>query len=361
MKIYLKNTVYEETLKRIEYFFNEFSDVLVAFSGGKDSTVVLNLTLEVARKLNRLPVNVLFIDQEAEWQHTIEYVRRVQQLPDINLLWFQGEFLLSNSAQNKDIFFTCWDKTKEQEWVRPKEEKSIKENIYGVTRFYDLFDGILKKEFPNKACILGGVNASESFRRFLATTANKIYKWITYGKKVDDTHYIFYPIYDWEVSDVWKYIFDNNLDFNKVYNLMYAYGTAPRNMRVSSLCHEVALPSILQCQEFEPDNWERIQGRLEGFNSYKQIGKQIGKQIEVPYMFTGWEEYFNYLLNHLCTQEVSKRIRRKVYGLIKLFPKSRIPLLKVGVRCVIANDFETIFLDNLYRNLDVERKRQNGN
>jgi predicted phosphoadenosine phosphosulfate sulfurtransferase len=348
MKIYLNTTVYEEALKRIEYLYSEFPDVLVAFSGGKDSTVVLNLALEVARKLNRLPVNVLFIDQEAEWEHTIEYVRRIQKHPDINLLWYQGEFHLANSTQSTDKFFTCWDKTKE--WVRPKEEVSIKENTYGSMRFYSMFNAILKKEFPNKSCILGGVNAAESLARFLATTAMKTYKHITYGKNIDNKHFIFYPIYDWYVNDVWKYIFSNNLDYNKIYDFMYAFGTPLKEMRVSSLCHEVALRSVLLLQEFEPNNWERIQKRLSGFNAYKQIGKQIEVR-ECPYMFIDWKEYFEYLCDKLLTKETADSIRKQAYQIIKSYPAKEVDILKTGVRSVIANDWDCVFLHNLDINL----------
>ena len=63
MKFYSKNNVYEEALKRIEFFFDEFEEVIVGFSGGKDSTVTLHLALEVAEKRNRLPLKVLFVDQ----------------------------------------------------------------------------------------------------------------------------------------------------------------------------------------------------------------------------------------------------------------------------------------------------------
>jgi predicted phosphoadenosine phosphosulfate sulfurtransferase len=63
---YGNKTVYEMALERIEYIFDEFENVSVNFSGGKDSTVTLNLALTVAEKKGRLPLKVMFIDQEAE-------------------------------------------------------------------------------------------------------------------------------------------------------------------------------------------------------------------------------------------------------------------------------------------------------
>ena len=47
-KVYLNKTVYEESLDRIRFVFDEFPNVVVCFSGGKDSTVCLELSLIVA-------------------------------------------------------------------------------------------------------------------------------------------------------------------------------------------------------------------------------------------------------------------------------------------------------------------------
>jgi predicted phosphoadenosine phosphosulfate sulfurtransferase len=54
---------------------------VVSFSGGKDSTAVLNTALVVAKELGRLPLDVVFFDEEAIHPPTIEYVERVRQAP----------------------------------------------------------------------------------------------------------------------------------------------------------------------------------------------------------------------------------------------------------------------------------------
>lgn len=45
-KIYTNKNVYEAFLERIEYIFNEFDNIYLSFSGGKDSGVLVNLVMD---------------------------------------------------------------------------------------------------------------------------------------------------------------------------------------------------------------------------------------------------------------------------------------------------------------------------
>ena len=100
--IYLKQSVYEAAQERITWLFDEFERVIVDFSGGKDSTVILNLALEIADQKGRLPLTVRFLDQEAEWQGVIDYVETVMMDDRIDPMWLQIPFRLSNStSQNQ--------------------------------------------------------------------------------------------------------------------------------------------------------------------------------------------------------------------------------------------------------------------
>ncbi|HBC03771.1 MAG TPA: phosphoadenosine phosphosulfate reductase, partial [Aequorivita sp.] len=113
MKIFLEKNVWEDSLDRLRFLFDEFENIVVAFSGGKDSTVILNLALIVAKEKNRLPLKVMFIDQEAEWNAVVEYVRRTFSRKEIEPYWLQVPIRLFNATSMDEAFLNCWNQGEE--------------------------------------------------------------------------------------------------------------------------------------------------------------------------------------------------------------------------------------------------------
>ncbi|SQA99496.1 Predicted phosphoadenosine phosphosulfate sulfotransferase [Cedecea neteri] len=77
-KIILDDNVLNASKKRIEWVFDTFNQVCVSFSGGKDSSVLFHLVAEIARR-RECQFDVLFIDWEVQFQHTIDHVSRLKQ------------------------------------------------------------------------------------------------------------------------------------------------------------------------------------------------------------------------------------------------------------------------------------------
>ena len=107
----------------------------------------------------------------------------------------------------------------------------------------------------------------------MSLTSSLTYKDITWGKKLNESkgHYTFYPIYDWSYSDVWKYIFDNNIVYNRIYDALFTHGVSVSDMRISNLHHETAIQNLLLIQEIEPNTWNRIAERIDGTNAIKHL------------------------------------------------------------------------------------------
>lgn len=302
MKVFRNETVFEAALGRIRWLFDEFDNVVVGFSGGKDSTVILNLTLQVAEEKGRLPVPVMFIDQEAEWRHTEEYVQRVMYDPRVKPMWFQMPLRIFNATSATQHWLECWAEDAKDVWIHERDPIAITENKYGTDRFHELFPAIARVEYPNqKMCYIAGVRADENPKRYVALTQQRTYKWATWGKILNARHqqYTFYPIYDWAASDIWKAISNNGWDFNKVYEQFYGHGVPLKDMRVSNLHHETAIHALFNLQEIEPKTWERVAARLAGVDAAGKVGKDDYMVRDLPFMFRDWREYRDYLLDKI--------------------------------------------------------------
>jgi len=369
MKIKLNTTVLEEARNRMRWIYDEFEEVVVCFSGGKDSTVVFNLALEVAKELNRLPVPVVFIDQEAEWQGNIDYIRRVMTMPEVKPYWFQMPIKIFNATTHNtdDQWLNCWGEG--EEWMRPKESYSIKENNYGTDRFAELFNKIIKKEFSKKSCTVGGVRMEESPARRLGLGTGITYKDVTWGTKngnANGEYPGFYPIYDWSYTDVWKYIQEYKLDYCKIYDEYFRLGRPVKNMRISNLNHETALKSVFELQEIEPDTWNKIVKRIPEYNSAKRLGAEGGITLNnLPDVFSTWLEYRNFLYNKLLDDE-QKSYFEKAFIKADVYYKNNHYIYdkinKILCKEIIINDFELTKLLQLYAsyNIGVYTNWKNG-
>jgi tRNA(Ile)-lysidine synthase TilS/MesJ len=75
-KSYLQCNVLEASRERIRQTFDAVERVYIAFSGGKDSSVMFHLVMEEARRRN-VRVGVMYIDMEAQYADTIKHVKEM--------------------------------------------------------------------------------------------------------------------------------------------------------------------------------------------------------------------------------------------------------------------------------------------
>lgn len=343
-RVYLDKTVREAAVERINWLYDEFPTVIVNTSGGKDSTVALELTLEVAAARDRLPLDVMFIDQECEWQSAVEYVRRVADRPEVRMHWLQVPFSIFNATSPWTPWLTVWEPG--VTWMRDKEPDSIHENTYGTDRFAELFQAFLRHTAEAPACFIGGVRAEESPARTLGLTVYETFKGETWGKKHKARGYFdFYPLYDWRHSDVWHAIAEGDWDYATVYDAMYQMGVPTRMMRVSNLHHETALADLFLVQEIEPETWDRLSERLPGANAAGHLNWSAFKVQELPPMFRTWTEYRNFLMDKL-TAEIDPEIRDKLVTTFARYdaryahdPATFRKLIQTQIAAVLVGDY----------------------
>ena len=106
------------------------------------------------------------------------------------------------------------------------------------------------------------------------------------------------PIYDWNFHDVWKYIHDEGIRYNRVYDWQFKKGFSIQEMRCSSLIHERAFKSIVELPEFEPKTYEKLCQRIKGIKFAQETGKDAKslKARKLPKNFESWIPYRDFLL-----------------------------------------------------------------
>ena len=353
---YLNSNVYEATRQRLRYIFDEFDQVVISFSGGKDSTAILNCALEVAEEKCKLPLPVMFLDQEAEWQTVIDYTRKVMQDTRVKPYWLQVPIKLFNATSSDASFLHCWEDG--EEWMREKEAYAITENVYGTDRFHPFFPAWLKYHFPDQSvAMLTGVRAEESPNRRTGLTAQATYKHITYGKAYNKklNHYSIHPLYDWSWRDIWKAIHDNEWDYAKTYDYYYRYGIAPNKMRISNLHHETAVHQLYYLQEIEGETWDKLTRRLGGINQARHFTRdEMFKIEELPYMFKTWEEYRDHLLSKFIAPEKQDVFSKKFDSMDEWYKEmvqeQKHRLYKAQITTILMNDFEFTRITNFVSN-----------
>lgn len=312
--LYLENDVFEEAMERIRFIYDNHDDIIISMSGGKDSTVLFHMAMAVAKERGRLPLKVFWLDQEAEWMATVEYMEAVLTSPDVKPYWFQIPFEFTNTLSPQKNFVSVWNPEDKKIWIHDQHPLSIKENPCKANRFHDLVNALPSYCTDSENCaVLVGMRCQESPNRRVAITQHRSqFKGITWCKKKVGPTQVFWPIYDFTNDDIWTAIARYHWKYNRVYDLQYQWGLAKQSMRVSALIHETAWHSIEMLQEFEPETYNKFIRRVNGVGTFAHTfdsGDIIPRKL--PFAFASWLEYRDYLLVHLVKPEYHELFRRR--------------------------------------------------
>ena len=193
----LMEQLVQETIKKIYNTFIEYQDKVdvfyVAFSGGKDSIVALDL---VQRALPHNCFKVLFGDTGMEFPDTYETVEKIKQI----------------CAEEKIEFLQAKSKLKpENTWqIFGPPAVTIRWccSVHKTTpQIMQLREVLQKPDFTGMA--FTGVRGDESLSR-------SEYDAISYGGK-HSGQYSCHPILEWNTAELFLYIYENGLTFNNAY------------------------------------------------------------------------------------------------------------------------------------------------
>ena len=316
MKNFLNTNVYEETLKRLKYIFSKFDHIVVAFSGGKDSGVLLELVYKYY-KSNDLTskVSVYHLDYEGGYEHTTQYVRRTMgKYPEFNYYHICLPISASCGISMYQSTWLPWDPEKKELWLNtpPKNAITLENHTFDFFKI-GMKDYLFQQKLSrwlhqhinaHRTAVLIGIRAQESLNRYATVTRNNtvtMFGSIRYSSRVYHNIFNFYPLYDWNVEDIWTAYGKFGWDYNKLYDLYYQAGVPLGEMRVANPFHDCGVHSLNLYRAIEPDTWGKMVGRVNGVNFASIYGKTkaIGyRNISLPKGQT-WKQYVNFLLRTL--------------------------------------------------------------
>lgn len=100
-KIYVEKNVLDASIERLNLIFQNFNHVYFSVSGGKDSSVMIQLANMVAKRLNK-KFDILFIDLEAQYQYTIKHVYELKGLSQVR------DFIILLYQLHLEMLFLCY-------------------------------------------------------------------------------------------------------------------------------------------------------------------------------------------------------------------------------------------------------------
>jgi len=274
-QVVLDEDVYTLALQRMLHVFENFDDVMVMFSGGKDSTAVLQVALQVLAEhpeLDRhLPLRVVFYDEEAIPQETADYVERVSKRPDVALDWLCLPIQHRNACSRRSPYWYPWAPEARDLWCRELPAEAITEWPGFPTeppeKRISMPEANLllaRADRPNTAIVMG-IRAQESLTRRRAVT-RKLggENWLI---DVGDGITKAYPIYDWTTEDVWTAPDELGWDYNRAYDHMAMAGVSPPMQRCSPAFGEEPLQKLWTYASCFPDVWSKMVYRVPGVGS----------------------------------------------------------------------------------------------
>jgi predicted phosphoadenosine phosphosulfate sulfurtransferase len=288
---------------RISQTFEGFKRICVAFSGGKDSTVVAHLAMEEARRCGRR-IGLLFIDWEAQYKHTVAFVERIfDEYADVaDPYWVALPLTTTNACSAIEPEWVCWDPAKRTAWVRQRPVRAMSPSALPFYRHAMTFEEFTP-EFARwysagtPTAMLVGIRAQESLNRLRSVARADKDTWS--GRRwttgLGDGVYNAYPIYDWTTEDIWTYMGRERKAYNPIYDLMRKAGLTIHQMRICEPYGDEQRKGLWLFHILEPSTWPLVAARVAGANAAALDA--LGKRAVVKPDGYTWQGYVKFLLS----------------------------------------------------------------
>jgi predicted phosphoadenosine phosphosulfate sulfurtransferase len=323
--------------ERIVYTFDHFEKIYLSFSAGKDSTVMLHLVMDEAKKRNQ-KIGILFIDWECQIGLTVDFAKQMFELYAewIELHWVALPIKTWNACSQIEPEWTAWGESKRDLWVRLPDAMSVTDK--GAYPFY--YEGMPFEEFvpafaqwyaDGKTCAcFVGIRADESLNRFrtVARADKPTFNGKMWTTNVAGDAWNAYPIYDWRTQDIWRYHGKTGLPYNRLYDRMHQAGMKISQMRICEPFGDEARKGLWLYQVVDPGMWAKVVLRCAGANSGKMYSNEKGAvlgnhSVALPEGHT-YESFAHHLLKTM-PKTTAEHYRNKLAVYLKWWSKRGYP------------------------------------
>jgi predicted phosphoadenosine phosphosulfate sulfurtransferase len=275
-RVKLGVTVFDAALQRYIELYEAGHRVVVSVSGGKDSTVAIEMAVLAATMTGRLPAEAVTRDEEVMFPGTYEYLDRMYQRDDISLTWLVARQPIINIFNRQQPYWWVFDPDlRPDQWLREPPAYST------YTTDLDIQSMVTEERYPvdrdagQKLISVVGLRVQESMGRLYGLHSAGGHMVKPPSPKFT-TAWGCRPIYDWTDSDVWFAINENHWDYNPAYDVMYRAGLPRHRLRIGPpSMNAAAVDANKIAAAAWPQWWDRVCERLPGMRTSVQFGRRV--------------------------------------------------------------------------------------
>jgi len=298
-KHFIPVNVLDEARARINHVFDTFDSVVVSFSGGKDSLAVLHLVRAIAEARDRLPVRAVFRDEELIHPCIVDFVETYRHHDWCDLQWWAVPLESHGYLLGSKFPLTQWDPERgPDQWARPKPEWALDLEDFGLPPDTVLSqhtaDDLACRGLPGKVAIFTGIRADESLTRYRSCVSKMKENYIVSSSTPQAMQVK--PIYDWHENDVFRFFYDEGIEYAPIYRTQNWVG---RPLRVSSGTPAETSKYMHLLKAYDPDLFAMMARVFPHIEVQARYGADYSPAAMVEKYGNSWGGIANYIRDRI--------------------------------------------------------------